>query len=462
MEAENIRTKEDIFATICKASRAETLGLFIGSGFNKALLQDKRQDGSYDWRGMLSEVCGRIGVDAEILDRGMPYPQAATAICEEYALENDVTYRDAERMLKYIIADIVDVSPSTEMISKYEKFFEVLSPNWIVTTNYDQIIEKILHEKAFPINPRDSYFKTKDFIPVYHIHGSRSDPESIVITNEDYTHTLRTSDYRHARLPFLIKESTVLMIGYSLNDLNVLSAVDYCQNVYTNVSLAYEMPIIQLLYRENANSAVPYRDSNDIIIEEIGSLDDFLSELAKFAEKYKGNIDIQKQQVNELIAKFSGADEEFFERFTDDEEERLAIIRQVRDIDYEFRYIYSSYISFLNNVIGKLRNKAREPNAFDVYDQILNIILDLAENTQYSAAPVGYIDFLAAKFKSIAFFIGREKGKSWDALRTWKRRMDKIPGEFKREMRKRCKNDANSIAVERLLDMISVPEQLGV
>ncbi len=166
-----------------------------------------------------------------------------------------------------------------------KNIFKELIPNWIVTTNYDTVIERILHEKAFLINPKDSFVKTKDFIPVYHIHGSIIDPESIVITNEDYTQTLRVSDYRHARLPFLIKESTVLMIGYSLNDLNVLSAVDYSQNVYTNISAAFETLIIQLLYKKYPNKE-PYTNNN-IIIQEVGDLSDYLSELIDYIRRYK-------------------------------------------------------------------------------------------------------------------------------------------------------------------------------
>lgn len=62
-------------------------------------------------------------------------------------------------------------------------------------------------------------------IPIYHIHGVCNIPDSIVITNEDYAYMFRPNDYRQARLPFLMKESLVIMIGYALGDLNVITAV---------------------------------------------------------------------------------------------------------------------------------------------------------------------------------------------------------------------------------------------
>ena len=226
-------SREKVFESICKATRMDTLGLFVGSGFSKALMMSHPHSKTYSWAELLQKAADDMEITRKILEEGKPYPEVASVLCQEYVKLKNVSYQEAERTLKFKIAELVNVVPTKVVVDEYEEIFKRLNPNWIVTTNYDFIIEQILHEKAFPINPRDSYLKTKDFTPIYHIHGSISDPESIVITNEDYTHTLRISDYRHARLPFLIKESTVLMIGYSMNDLNVLSAVDYSKNVYS-------------------------------------------------------------------------------------------------------------------------------------------------------------------------------------------------------------------------------------
>lgn len=450
MDAE-ILSKEKVFEIICKATRTNTLGLFIGSGFTKALLNGNKTYKAYDWNELLREACRKMEITRDVLNEGMPYPQVATTICEEYKQGNEVEYEDAERILKYIIADLVDAIPTPEMIKKYEEYFKTLDPNWIVTTNYDSIVEQILHERAFPINPQDSFIKIKDFVPIYHIHGSKADPESIVITNEDYTHTLRFSDYRHARLPFLIKESTVLMIGYSLNDLNVLSAVDYCQNIYTNISSA-EMPIIQLLYAKHPKND-PYK-ANNIIIQEIQDLSEFLSDLSEYAKRYRGVIGKQTKKINELIEKFTNANESYINEFINTPEVRLEIINSIKSVDYEFWYVYPSYIAFLNNAFGVLWNKASEQNAFSYYSDILNVLLDLVENTNYLKSPTNYIDFLVTKFNSISRYVGQSHGQSWKAYVTWQARKKDVPNEFVQEALKRSKDNMDSSYAEKLVKPI--------
>lgn len=442
-------TREDVFETICKAARSNTLGLFVGSGFTKAVLNDNSYHKAYDWKELLKESCERMGIVRDVFNDGMPYPQIASTICHEYVQAQSVSLKDAERKLKMTIADLVNASPSKNTLTEYEEYFKELIPNWIVTTNYDSIIEQILHEKAFLINPKDSFIKTKDFIPVYHIHGSITDPESIVITNEDYTQTLRVSDYRHARLPFLIKESTVLMVGYSLNDLNVLSAVDYSQNVYTNVSATFETPIIQLLYKKYPNQE-PYIDNN-IIIQEIGDLSDYLSELIDYIKRYKSIIGKKSNEVKKLLEFFTNANENDLSTFISNKNNRQRIFNTIKSIDFEFWYIYPSYMAFLNKSFGILWDKAHVQNAFSYYRDILDLLLDIIENIDYEKVPFSLLEYLIEQFKEISYSIGNTAGQSWAAKNLWDNRCHSIPEEFINELNKHLTDDFDAIRIEELL-----------
>lgn len=445
-------TKDDVFEIICKAARSDTLGLFVGSGFTKAVLKDGVQK-AYDWKELLVESCDRMEIVRDVFNDGMPYPQIASTICHEYVKAQTVSLKDAERKLKMTIADLVNASPQKNTLVEYEDYFKELIPNWIVTTNYDLIIEQILHEKAFLINPKDSFIKTKDFIPVYHIHGSITDPESIVITNEDYTQTLRLSDYRHARLPFLIKESTVLMIGYSLNDLNVLSALDYSQNIYTNVSATFETPIIQLLYKEDPKQE-PYIDNN-IVIQEIGDLSNYFSELINFIKRYKSIIGKKTNEVKKLLEFFTNADGEDISAFIDDKDRRQEIFNTIKSIDFEFWYIYPSYMAFLNKSFGILWDKARVQNAFSYYRDILDLLLDIIENIDYEKVPLSLLEYLIEQFKDISYSVGETLGQSWAAKELWDRRCNSIPKEFINELNKHLTDDFDAIRINRLLKVRS-------
>ena len=439
MKKGSMLSREKVFESICKATRIDTLGLFVGSGFTKALLEGNSAAKAYSWAELLKKSAEDFGIIRDILNESRPYPEIATVICQEYSRIYSATVKEAERALKYKIAELVNASPSSLKIQEYGEIFKRLSPNWIVTTNYDSIIEQILQEKAYPINPRDSYIKTKDFTPVYHIHGSVSDPESIVITNEDYTHTLRVSDYRHARLPFLIKESTVLMIGYSLNDLNVLSAVDYSKNVYSN-DMSYDTPIIQLLHKQYPNSE-PYCSDNGIVIQEIADLSDYFLEYLDYEKRFRGQIGKIAKQVNEYVELLSNSDDVFVEQFINDSAFRLKYIKPISSFAPEFWYVYSSYTAFLNKCFGVLWNRSSVYGAFEEYNKILCVLLDIIENIDYDNAPISFIDYVVSKFSGIAYYIGKDLGKSYSAYSTWELRKNTIPDRFADEYIKRRKDD---------------------
>lgn len=432
-------SREKVFESICKATRMNTLGLFIGSGFSKALLLNHPHSKTYSWAELLEKAANDMGITRKILEEGKPYPEVATVLCQEYAKLNYVSQQEAERTLKFKIAELVNVAPTNQILDDYGEIFKRLNPNWIVTTNYDFIIEQILHEKAFPINPRDSYLKTKDFTPVYHIHGSISDPESIVITNEDYTHTLRISDYRHARLPFLIKESTVLMIGYSMNDLNVLSAVDYSKNVYSN-DMPYDTPIIQLLHKEYPNDE-PYYSDNGIVVQEISDLSDYFVDYLTYEKRFRGEIGKTTKRVNELVEKFTTADDALVDEFVMNRTCRMDYIKQIAGFDLEFWYVYSSYTAFLNKCLGVLWNRASAQNAFGEYNNILLLLLDIIENIKYDNVPTSFVDYIIAKFGDVSYFIGNDLGKSYSAYHTWNERKNAIPEQFIKEYKNRRKDD---------------------
>ena len=143
--------REKVFESICKATRMDTLGLFIGSGFSKALMENHPYSKTYSWAELLQKAADDMGITRRILNEGKPYPEVASVLCQEYVRLKSVSYQEAERTLKFKIADLVNISPTEIRIDEYGKIFSRMSPNWIITTNYDSIIEQILHEKAFPI-----------------------------------------------------------------------------------------------------------------------------------------------------------------------------------------------------------------------------------------------------------------------------------------------------------------------
>ena len=69
---------------------------------------------------------------------------------------------------------------------------DILSPTWIITTNYDLVLETLLTGKCKSLSPTNYLSAPRNIIPIYHFHGTRLDPNSIIVTQEDYIPLFRT------------------------------------------------------------------------------------------------------------------------------------------------------------------------------------------------------------------------------------------------------------------------------
>lgn len=421
--------KEEVFEQICSASLQGTLGLFAGSGLTKALMENSKHYKAYTWGELLEVCCEEMNVDVGILKNKGSYPEIATKICKQHSINEEIQLSESISLLKSIIAKIVTVYPEKEIQDKFSEYFDKLDFKWIITTNYDKMIETLLPGKALPISPEDSFIKIQNLTPVYHIHGINTNPDSIIITNEDYVSLFRPNDYRQSRLPFLIKESLVLMVGYSFGDLNVITAVDWSENVYTNLIKGYDFPIIQLLYKESPKDK-PYYDPSGIIIYEISSISDFFSELLDFYEDYSSAYDEKIESIFQKMDYFTLETDENVSEFINDKSKRIVTIKFIEDLSLEFRFVYPNYISFLKRVIKKLEKEAEPYGAFEAYNRRLIVLLDIINNMSLQYMPTAFFLLLADSLNSLAHYIGDTPGKSYKAYETWSSKKVSIPKDM--------------------------------
>lgn len=408
--------------------------MFVGSGFTKAILQNNFEYDAYNWAELLEHCCEEMNVNKEIMKSKGSYREIASKICKQYSVNENVEYSEAVDMLKNKICTLTSVFPDTKTQEKYSEYFNTIDPNWIVTTNYDTILESILCGRSLSISPEGRFTKIKNMIPIYHLHGIRNNPASIVITNEDYAFLFRPNDYRQARLPFLMKESLVLMVGYGLGDINVITAVDWAKNVYTNSNEEYDFPIIQLLYSENPKDR-PYQDDMGITILEVNDLSVFFNGLYEFYENYSDEYDEQIKEINGYIQLFTDANKDNVKDFIENTDGfRNETIAFVSSLNREFEYIYISYLSFLRVVIEELNEMTRPNGAFEAYAKKLNVILDIFEKIPLNKMPTSLFTFIATALNSVAYYIGGKHGQSWKAGKTWEERKKAIPGDVVNEL----------------------------
>lgn len=235
--------------------------IFIGSGITQRYFQD-----APTWDNLLQTLWQETTQDESYFsvfhqlskkynDPFNIYTELATQIEEKY---DDAFYSGVTKLpnLTPKQAHINQISPFRTKIanifgelnfksssdSKELKLFKGMlsKARLIVTTNYDSFIENELNRAIDVKVGNVGLFSNGNELGVlYKIHGSITDPNSIVITTKDYQKLERTSAIINAKILSKLTESPILFLGYSLTDKNVQSLLkDLADNMPFSVDEA--------------------------------------------------------------------------------------------------------------------------------------------------------------------------------------------------------------------------------
>lgn len=425
-------SREEALSLISASSIYGNLGLFIGAGMSMAILNDEWTEVALSWKQLIYKCAEefQVNLKQDINTEGLSYPEIASEIAKFISNKESIDYSFAVKKLKEKIAILTSWYPEKDQREIYGKILKDIDPYWIITTNYDLIIECLLTGECLSLGPNDQLISPQNLIPIYHLHGIRTNPSSIIISQEDYISLFRPNQYRQQKLSLSIKESTTLIIGYGLGDVNVLTAVDWSQNVYIDQRIEYPHEIIQLLYAEKPQSE-PYRDRNDILIIEFNDLKKILLEIAELVTKEKIIHDENEKKLHEINQIFQNPEEVHVANFIDDDDFRKSVIDAISDNDIK---LISGFLELFSRAIDETWERAKPKNAFGAYNENLIILLDIIENIQLSKLPPALLEAIAYNLDRVAFYIGEYRGESRAALRTWKKRKENIPVETKIEL----------------------------
>lgn len=226
--------------------------LFVGSGLTK------RYYDLPDWSSLLKIFASRLSDDIASYSKYVNsakvaghynLPDVATAIERDF---NDRWFNDPSfRMLpKEDIQKVSDhnISPfkaeityyimqNSEPLVDYDKEIEQFKKlsdkhiTGIITTNYDCFLEETTSFKTYVGQNELIFSNVQGIAEIYKIHGSVTQPESIIINAEDYDVFAQKSKYLAAKLMTIFMEYPIIFMGYSLNDTNVqniLKAIVEC------------------------------------------------------------------------------------------------------------------------------------------------------------------------------------------------------------------------------------------
>lgn len=450
-------SKEIVFDKLFNAFNYGNLGMFIGAGFSKAVIGDDFPP-ALGWFELIKEASGKFEIDfpsdEELI--GVSLPELATIICKRLAIKRSIDYVEAKRIFKKEICNLSNWLPSEERTIEFREIFDILNPSWIVTTNYDLVLETILTGKSKSLGPMNYLSAPKNIIPIYHLHGTRLDSESIIITQEDYIPLFRPNEYRQSKLAMTIRESTTLILGYGLGDVNVLSAVDWSKNIYTEEN-EYPYEIIQALWTSKPKEKGAYRDENGNIIVEISDLEQFLNELIVFIVEKLADYDNQLAQLNKLIGRLEEENKEFVQSFIDNNGVRLKLIGVLSKFEY---HMITPYIQFLTVCMDKVWEKTSENGAFNMYNKYLNIILDIIINYEYRKMSPRLFQIIAMSLDRVLKYVSasvtrKVYGDSWDATDSWHSRKNEIPTETINQLYHYSKQNILTNLSRRLKELVT-------
>jgi hypothetical protein len=210
--------------------------LFAGAGLSRRYLDLE------SWEGLLRRYAAEAGRPYEYYfasaDGDLPAVASAIATDMHERWWNEDRYLESRNLFasaavrrdsalkieiaRYMASSIDRLPVRGPLATEIEKLRGIVIDG-IVTTNYDPLLEKLFPDFRAFIGQDELLFSDPQGIgEIYKIHGSHDDPNSLVLTAEDYERFRDRNPYLAAKLLTIFVEHPVVFVGYSLNDPNVI------------------------------------------------------------------------------------------------------------------------------------------------------------------------------------------------------------------------------------------------
>lgn len=382
---------ETIFKNIRATKRLPIL--FVGSGMSKRYTTN-----DYSWKGLLIKCISQYEQEASRKyrwyvqkaknliefeeDEHLVYQHIGTMVEEDFNLayfegkiDLSTEVPDNVSPLKSFICEILRIYNIKEEMRDEVDILKKLKEKMltVITTNYDDFIEKDIFSTHDTIIGQ-KVFMGSEIGTILKIHGSISDPNSLVLTKKDYNRFHKKSKILAAKVLSLFTENPVIFLGYSITDDNIRKLL---QDIYTCVDSDFDLKslserLIFVRYDETINSPITGThslriDGIDIRMTEI-SISDY-TPLLKQMESLKRITELKelnrlRDLVHDIVIDYNGDKKKIF-RLSPDE-----------DIDGDEAVVIIGKISAMTEMVGARGISSKELFKDVVFGDVVKIPID--------------------------------------------------------------------------------------
>lgn len=352
--------------------------IFIGSGITQRYFKD-----APTWENLLQKLWNEIHPEDEYFslyhhleNQGKSEFDIQTEIAEK--LDND--YTDAffagkielpgisksevhsqklspfRRKITHIFSNL---TPRPETSHELDSFTKMLSKSrMIITTNYDSFLEdRLANQINIHIGNKGLFQPSTEFGELFKIHGSVSNPESIVISSKDYGEMSEASTLINAKILSNLTEAPIIFLGYSISDENIRGLLrDFSKNLD-----------LDILDAANRIAVVEYK-------KDVTTLNEVVSEISDLDVHYtKISTDNFKEIYNNISSVDQGISPHEISKYQ-------AMFKKIIEVNGQKGELDTVLTSYVN--VNKLPTKIKDKNiivAFGTRD----IIIKIPSTTEY-------------------------------------------------------------------------------
>lgn len=399
---------------IAYAAAARRLCLFTGTGFSKAVTNNKAPS----WQDLLEEVCDRHLTDGGLKALLFPKKGSNPLLLEESAQVIELELSHLGKSIHQEISEIIKLyEPSTDL-GKIEEFFTKRSFR-VITTNYDKLSEEIAGDDVQSLSPGQPIPRSGSRVKVFHVHGSVDLPNRMVVTSNDYFNFMNAETYFSRKLSTVLHENTVVILGYSLGDTNLKAILNEyggflkSHSVSSSIFFVSRSPVEQSI-------ADYYAKCYGIRVIDETEVEEFFRQVERHYDRAESILDKSIKSVQVVLRGEKGFKDSFLKLDTSFYEITAAISALGVSLDEP------SVVRLFGKIIGKKREFCAEKGAWEQYEHLAGWLAHIGTILEIPGRSIEnqYLESVQYSMEHMSKRL--LLGYSWHAYKRWDERWKNI------------------------------------